>query len=361
MIKEILTNTFLGKIRLYLILSSISFYSNANYIPQIINPNEGYRITIEGNSTLAESPIYGSDGIAYYQIGKDIVIKGSETPVLGSVTCRGYVWGEDYGTFLSPDSAWHNLYIYAPLKAGTINGKRMYQINKNTVMTINSDYDSGWTYGPGANTCSNHNGGSYTMPVDAFEFTMTFSFYVNERVIDNQIVIPTMKLAGYVRAFMYPNISPNITSWEFEKTTAPIRLESSTINFPSSCSTSTSTGQPSTVELRHGHLNTLNYDSEVTEKVTYTCKFSKSTKVRLRLDYAKDNDPQKRLPLINKTTNEKIYTTLLMTDESTGQSGLDMNVDIENLKTININSHLQGTNAPAGDYQGSAWLIATFL
>jgi hypothetical protein len=338
----------------------VNFYSYANYAPKVINPNDGYRITINGNSILSQTPIYGTDGTEYYKLGDDVEVNSSGTPVTGQATCIGTVWGGNTG-LISEQNGWHNLYIYAPLKNGFIDGKRIYQINKNTVMTVNSDMAGGWIPGPGANTCSSYNGGFTTVGIEGFYFKIIFSFYVNERVVDNQIVIPAMNLAGYVRAFMDPNVSPNINSWEFENTSAPIRLESSTINFPSSCSTSTSTGQPSTVELRHGHLNTLNYDSEVTEKVTYTCKFSKSTKVRLRLDYAKDNDPQKRLPLINKTTNEKIYTTLLMTDESTGQSGLDMNVDIENLKTININSHLQGTKAPAGDYQGSAWLIATFL
>ncbi|MBC5791448.1 hypothetical protein [Providencia sp. JUb39] len=89
----------------------------------------------------------------------------------------------------------------------------------------------------------------------------------------------------------------------------------------------------------------------------YKIKLSSNSK----LDYVKDDDPQKQLPLINKITKEKIYSTLMMTDYSIEPSGLDMNVDIEKLKTISISSHLQGTNASAGDYRGSAWLIKIFI
>lgn len=121
----------------------------------------------------------------------------------------------------------------------------------------------------------------------------------------------------------------------------------------------TSTGQAGTVNLRHGQLNSLNYDSTVMEKITYSCKFVSSTRVHLRLDYATDDDPQKRLPLTNDL-NQKIYSQLVLIDELTGQLGTDFRLDIHGSREINIRSRIQGENADAGDYHGSAWLIATF-
>lgn len=160
---------------------------------------------------------------------------------------------------------------------------------------------------------------------------------------------------------MNPKVPPIYTSWPLEETTVPMRLLSSTLNVGSSCNTTTTTGQAGTVNLRHGHLNTLNYDSVVTEQVTYNCKFAIPTNVRLRLDYATDNDPQKRLPMTSsQNSNHKIYSNLTMTDETTGQTGKDFKIEIKDLRTIKITSHIQGTNAAAGDYKGSAWLIATF-
>ncbi len=89
--------------------------------------------------------------------------------------------------------------------------------------------------------------------------------------------------------------------------------------------------------------------------------FFKSNKSEITLDYITDNDPQKRLPMVStQNSNNKIYSELTMTDEITGQKGKDFKIDINDLRTIKITSHLQGTNAIAGDYKGSAWLIATF-
>ncbi|MGO2347376.1 MAG: hypothetical protein ACTH64_16645 [Providencia sp.] len=99
----------------------------------------------------------------------------------------------------------------------------------------------------------------------------------------------------------------------------------------------------------------------MTEEVTYNCHFAASTGVRLRLDYAKDNDAQKRLPMTNNlNANEKIYSDLKIIDESTGQSGTDIKINIKDFKTITLSSHIQGNNAREGDYNGSAWLIATY-
>ena len=342
----------------------INFDTQANYAPKIINPNDGYKITLKSDSVISQTPTIASNGKQYYKVGNDITISkdSPSAPVFGYVKCAGRIWGASGFQGFDQNSGYHRVFIYAPSAGLSINNLPAYKINSNMIMTVHSNILS-WTNVAGTPTCAN-----LSDPESKVEtywlytlFPLTFSFYINERIIDGQVIIEPMALAGYVRAFMKPLTRPEFESWPFNETSAPVHLEASQLNVASSCTTTTSTGQVGTVNLRHGQLNTLKYDSKVTEKVNYTCKFSTLTKVRLRLDYAQDGDPQKRLPLVNKVTKEKIYTTLMMTDDTTGQSGLDMNVDIQNLKTISISSHLQGTNAPAGDYQGSAWLIATFL
>ncbi|MBC5791447.1 adhesin [Providencia sp. JUb39] len=327
----------------------------------MVNPNDGYKIKLSSNSTIAQASVTGSDGKPYYKVGNSIVIGNSSASSSGNVKCVGKVWGSSGYLNFSSSSAFHRLFVYAPSTGVTINGLSTYRINSNVVMTVESKMDN-WV-NINAAGCSDVQSTNDIGAVSGFNvhFPMTFTFYINEKIIDGQIMIPAMELAGYVRTFMKPSVLPSFQSWLFNEATAPVHLETSQLNVGSSCSSSTTTGQVGTVNLFHGQLNNLNYDSKITEKVNYTCKFSTLTKVRLRLDYVKDNDPQKRLPLINKITKEKIYSTLMMTDDSTGQSGLDMNVDIEKLKTISISSHLQGINAPAGNYQGSAWLIATFI
>ncbi|EOG5602602.1 hypothetical protein L3033_003985 [Providencia stuartii] len=189
------------------------------------------------------------------------------------------------------------------------------------------------------------------------QFPITLRFYINDRVIDGQLSIAAMGLGGYVRAFTASRTTPQHTSWTLSDSSVPMRLAASQLNIGSSCITMTSTGQAGTVNLRHGHLNTLNYDSVVTEKVTYTCKFSASTRVKLRLDYATDSDPKKRLPMISSQNGDnKIYSDLTMTDEKTGETDKYLKIEIKDLRTI----HIQGNNAVAGEYKGSAWLIATF-
>ncbi len=346
---------------LSVLLLSIGAYSYGDYSPQIINPADGYKIKLYAYSAIAQTPIIGSDGKPYYKVGNDIAINSNAASSSGSVKCVGKVWGTSGYQHISYKNAYHRLFNYTPPAGFTLNNRPVYRVNNNVVMTVQSNI-SNWTNIPGG-ACADLETSSRAEDVSVFEvqFPITFTFYINEKIIDGQIMIAAMDLAGYVRAFVQPLAQPTFNSWHINEATAPVRLEASQLNVNSSCTTSTSTGQVGTVNLRHGQLNTLKYDNKVTEKVNYTCKFSTLTKVRLRLDYAQDGDPQKRLPLVNKVTKEKIYTTLMMTDDTTGQSGLDMNVDIQNLKTISISSHLQGTNAPAGDYQGSAWLIATFI
>jgi len=334
----------------------------ANYSPMIKNPNDGYLITLASNSSIASTPVAGSDGKNYYRVGNPIVINGSSSSVsvTGTVKCVGRTWGGS-STNIGSSNAYHRLFMYAPLAGTIIDGKTGYRVNSNVVMTVDSKILD-WLYISGATTCSN---ASSTATAGASSFVVQFpirvTFYINDRIIDGQVVIASMPLGGYVRAFMSPKTPPTYTSWPLGETTVPMRLLSSTLNVGSSCNTMTTTGQAGTVNLRHGQLNTLNYDSVVTENVTYNCKFSIPTKVRLRLDYATDSDPQKRLPMANSlNSNNKIYSELTMTDETTGQTGKDFKIDIKDLRTIKVSSHIQGTNAVAGDYKGSAWLIATF-
>lgn len=342
-----------------LLLPSIAL---ANYSPMIQNPNDGYLIQLASNSSIASTPVVGSDGKNYYRVGSPIVINGSgpSVSVTGTAKCIGRTWGGT-STNIGSNNAYHRLFMYAPLAGTTIDGKTGYRVNSNVVMTVDSKMLN-WLNITGAGACSNASSSS-TQSASGFsvQFPITVTFYINERIIDGQVVIASMPLGGYVRAFMNPKTPPTFTSWPLGETTVPMRLLSSTLNVGSSCNTTTSTGQAGTVNLRHGQLNTLNYDSIVTEKVTYTCKFSIPTKVRLRLDYTTDSDPQKRLPMTSsQNSDNKIYSDLTITDETTGQTGKDFKIDIKDLRTIKITSHIQGSNAVGGDYKGSAWLIATF-
>ncbi|EKT60245.1 hypothetical protein [Providencia burhodogranariea] len=339
-----------------------SFTAKADYAPRIQNVNSGYLIKLSSNSSIATTPVKGTDGKDYYRVGNSIVINGSTSAVSvsGTVTCIGRTWGGGNNTTIPSHNAFHRLFIFAPTAGTTIDGKVAYRINSNLVMTVNTRILN-WVNINGAICAMTES----TTTVNAGEFTVQFpitvTFYINDRIIDGQLPIAAMDLGGYVRAFTASKTTPPQTSWTLNHSSVPMRLAASQLNVGSSCTTMTSTGQAGTVNLRHGQLNTLNYDSVVTENVTYTCKFSVSTKVRLRLDYATDSDPQKRLPMVNSlNSNNKIYSELTMTDETTGQTGKDFKIDIKDLRTIKISSHIQGTNAVTGSYKGSAWLIATF-
>ncbi len=349
----------------YCLLGSLLFpavaQASSGYAGMIQNPNNGYLITLASNSSIATNPIAGSDGKNYYRVGEPIVIRSGNPSVKSSglVNCMGTTWGIDVN-YLPPDNAYHRLFIYSPLANIRLNGQIVYRVNNNLVMTIDSAHINNWGKAGGVRICSNVYPGIQQPYSFTSQFPITITFYINDRIIDGQVVIPQLAFGGYVRAFTNPNVAPEFNSWPIEKTTVPMRLASSTLNLVSSCSTTT-TGQAGTVNLRHGQLNTLNYDSLVTETVTYNCKFSIPTKVRLRLDYATDDDSQKRLPMTSsQNSNNKIYSELTMTDETTGQTGKDFKIDIKDLRTIKISSHIQGSNAIAGDYRGSAWLIATF-
>lgn len=338
----------------------INYSANAEYAAVIQNPNDGYRISLQKGNELLTGPYTGSNGNKYYRIGVPITVDASRPGVSasGTVKCLGREWNNNNGELFLGAS--HRLFSYLP-KGPRIQNNQGFIINENIVMTINSKYLDQWGY-EFAVQCSLWSASpNLIYPVTEFtaQFPIVLSFYLNERIIDNQIPIPAMDLAGYVRAFTRLGGNPSDTSWPIGQTTAPIRLSASMINVESSCSTKTSTGQANTVNLKHGYLNSLNYDSYASEQVTYMCKFTQSTPVKFRLDYTTDDDAQKRLPLTNNQ-GDKIYSELVLVDDTTGQSGKELKVNIDEFKTIKIQSHIKGNDANAGNYNGSAWLIATF-
>ncbi|MDK7225607.1 adhesin, partial [Proteus mirabilis] len=57
----------------------------------------------------------------------------------------------------------------------------------------------------------------------------------------------------------------------------------------------------------------------------------------------------------------KIYSELVLIDNNTGkEAGTELRTSIKDFQSITIRSTLKGSNAVAGNYQGTAWLIATF-
>lgn len=341
---------------------TISTTAQASYAATIQNPNDGYLIKISSNSNIASTPIIGGDGNKYYRVGEPVVIDKSSTSVslTGSVNCQGMTWGNDTN-YLPPENTYQRFFIYIPATGFSLEGQPTYRINGNLVMTVNSSILNWKNLYTDNTTCSTVFTGIQPMNGFSSHFPITLTYYINDRIIDGTISIPAMPLGGYVRAFTNPKQPPTQNIWPIEKSTAPTRLSASTLNIAASCNTTTSTGQASTVNLRHGQLNNLNYDSLVKEKITYNCKFSIPTKVKLRIDYTKDDDPQKRLPMVSKKdSRDKIYSELKMIDEVSNQSGTELKIDIKDVRDITISSHIQGKNAVAGDYQGSAWLIATF-
>lgn len=325
----------------------------------------GYMVTLTAEqATISDSPIRGTDGNNYYQVGNPISLGSNLAVPTGYAHCLGTDLGGEHNE-IPTSNAQHMLKVYAPSAGFELNRRKAFRINRNTVMTIMANVGriDEWQKSY-ADFCAmirfNYNRREHIKGFSA-HFPITITFYISELIVDGQLVFPAMDLAGYVRAYTQSGTAPGRIAFSINETTAPIRLAASQLDVSASCRTTSSTGGGRTVNLRHGQINSLNYDSLVTEKVNYTCRFAQSTGVRLRLDYTSDGDPQGRLPLLNsRDSSKKIYSDLKITDEATGQSGRNIKVDIRELKTIAISSHLQGSNATAGDYLGSAWLIATY-
>lgn len=344
----------------FIVISSLfGITAHADYAPKIQNASLGYLIQLDTNSIIEPVARVGSDGKNYYRVGRPISVDmgSSQVSVSGAVSCVGRTWGSA-GTRIRSENAFHRLFMYVASSGVTIDGKITYRINSNLVMAVETPIMN-WI-NIDAGMCSYAYVG-LTRPARDFtsQFPITITFYINEQIIDGKLVIPSMDLAGYVRAFTEPKAVPPFDNWPLTDSTVPMRLAASQLNVKAMCSTTTSSGQASTVHLRHGQLNSQHYDSVVHESITYNCKFAALTKVRLRLDYATDGDPQKRLPL-KDSLNNTIYSRLEIVDEQTGATGTDIHVGIQSERTIQVRSHLQGDSADAGSYRGSAWLIATF-
>ena len=356
--KKFTFDTFILFTRYFIGLILLSAQAQADYAAKIYNPSDGFLINLSNDSLINPTPILGSDnGKTYYKVGQPIVVNGNGpgVKVTGWVYCAGKTWGNT-STDIGKENAFHRLWITTPFEGTKIEGLIGYRINSNVVMTVERKMYY-WTNIP-APTCSLANPGTVE-PVAYFtaQFPFTVRFYLHDVIIDDKVLIPAVVLGGYVRAFTSDGQAPPYSSWPLDEVSVPMRLAASQITVKSSCETVSS----NTINLRHGQLSNINYDSRVTEEVTYNCHFAASTGVRLRLDYAKDNDAQKRLPMTNNlNANEKIYSDLKIIDESTGQSGTDIKINIKDFKTITLSSHIQGNNAREGDYNGSAWLIATY-
>ncbi|WP_222931052.1 hypothetical protein [Acinetobacter guerrae] len=355
-------------------LSLLGLEAQANYAPKVTRVSNGYTILLDVNTPVNSKPIIGGDGNNYYQVGDPIELQSNSASVsaFGAVWCLGTTWGTESNWNVSSNSAYHRLFMYVPSAGISIKGSSAYRINSNLFMTVHTDIMN-WVHKGGSTVCSNiaENDTDSLGHVPSFtsHFPITVTFYLNEKIIDGQIVVNAQDLGGYVRAFMNPFTPPTQNSWPIEETTAPIRLKASQLNLVSSCSTQTVSGTDGTgtgtLNLDHGALFNTNYDSRVTGQVNYNCTFSELTPVRIKLDYVIDSDAQKRLPLKNTAIDrtDKVYSKLTLRDETTGQTGgigTDIRTSIEKLKTVTITSHLQGSNAVAGNYQGSAWVITTF-
>ncbi len=357
------------------LLSFFAASALANYTGVVQNSTAGYYVQFDDTTTLSGETV-ASDGETYYQIGPEIRLTNTPgNPYLslvdGTTLCAGKTWGRGTnGTFVNSNRGFNRVFVYLPPAGISINGNKTYRINNNTVVVlrVSGNMDEQWSWA-GLGNCSPANRrdeswGTYSTGVSGMsnQFPMFLTFYLKERAIDGTVILPSINLAGYSRAFSLQGESspPPYAFLPINETSAPIRLRQSTLNIPANCTTVTSNGQAGTLNLRHGSLNSLNYDSEIKETVTYNCKFTSQTKVKLKLDYATDSDPQKRLPLKNSVNDSVIYSNLTMTDESSGATGKELKVNIQESLKVTIRSHLQGKLADAGEYQGSAWLIATY-
>lgn len=347
-----------------LVLSSSSLFlspmAKADYSPRINSASDGYMLSLSGNNNIATNSVTGSNGKSYYEIGNGITLSSgsSGVTVTGVVSCVGITWGSGPNNTIPSGNAYHRLFMALP-SVGQVSGQNAYKINDNLIMTVDSPILFGWVNISGA-MCSKSDPGD-TAYASSFtvQFPIKFRFYVNKRVVDGELPIPAMDLGGYVRAFVKSR-APTDSSWPIRDSTVPIRLASSTLKVKSFCKTTTSTGQVSTLNMNHGVINSLDYDSTVKEKIIYTCEFSELTKVKFHLDYNTDN-AEAGIPLVNSSNSQrKIYSKLEIMDESTQQSGKEIEVNVKGQAIINVTSHLKGTNATAGNYKGSAWLIATY-
>lgn len=360
----------------FISIGGFSAYTHANYSPRTYY-NSGYKIRLNSNGVDTTS-IRASNGDVYYRLKHIPTIYGNGSgsegvTASGSFKCLGKVWGGGDNSKVPPNNAWHRIFILngSLWDRATIEGREMYPISNHLMMTIEAKSSTATLVWKNIKEyiCAEGVDRDYYVHAINSLYPIQFRFYVKATIDNNNISVPSMDLGGYSVVFLTNNNSSGSLPDFITRPTdvsIPFKLVGGNkIELPSSCSTTTSTGQATTLNLRHGQLNSKKYDSLVKENIIYNCLFSKRTLVNLKLEYDADSDDsQKLLPLVNtKNNNQKIYTKLQLIDESTGKTSDKDNrlkVEIDQYKTITVTSHLQGENAVAGDYQGSAWLIATF-
>lgn len=358
-----------------ILLSVISALpAKADYESYTTNPAEGYVIRLNASTTLSDKPFITAEGKQYYQIGQPVILSlgGGNVTVTGQVKCLGHVYprGSNGGIYGPASGAFYTFGMTGALQRELLSGDIIgYHVSKNLVVGIDYSISTYWKSAT-INTCAG-SGSNIPSVVNASDFNQIFplrlTFYLVNKPVDNQIYIPQTDLGGLRMYYSslgsgYGPIAPSpSTPVPMSEMAVPLRLAASIINIPSSCKTSTSSGTGGALEIRHGKLNSMNYDSTINEKVTYTCNFSALTNIRLRLDYTGDTDPKNRLPLVNTADkSQKIYSELTMTNNTNGQTGKEIRMDVRDSQSVTISSHLKGTNATPGHYQGVAWLIATY-
>lgn len=318
----------------------------------------GYKMNlVSNNSVVASTPTIGTDSNEYFLIAPPnktgIVIDDTSSQPFGQVKCTVNYLEGNYSAGLPWSYAYHRVFAYMPEAGFSLKGLTAYKINSNTFFTLYSDngITSGWRNISGRG-CSNEEMG----PLDTSFFTVHFPFevrvYVKDIPVDGKIVIPNAMIAGYTRLFQdYGTPTLYVPA---DKSSVKLDLTTSVVNYPSNCRSNIDN-----LNIDHKTLDAYEFNSKETRTVTYTCERVQPVKIKLKLDYVTDDDPEKRVPL--KSGNNTIYSEVTIYDEQTNQSGKTIETTIDKVKNIRIESQLSGSDAEPGDYKGNAWLIATFI
>ncbi|WP_272682169.1 MrpH family fimbial adhesin [Providencia sp. PROV129] len=309
------------------------------------------------NAVVAMTPTIGSDNNQYHLIAppnsSGIVINESTAQPTGQIECMVNFLDGETRWGISENFAYHRVFAYMPEAGFTLNGLTAYKINSNTFFTLysNNGITNGWQNIP-ALGCSSYNTG----PLNTSYFTVHFPFvvriYVKEIPVDGNVIIPPGTIAGYTRLFQ--NIGKPTLYVPEDKASVKLNFSTAVINYPSNCRSNIDN-----LNIDHKTLDAFEFNSKETRTVTYTCEKVQPVKVRVKLDYVTDSDPEKRVPL--KSGDNTIYSKVTLFDEQTNQSGKEIETTIDKVKNIRIESQLSGSGAEPGDYKGSAWIIATFI
>lgn len=342
----------------------------ADYMPMERGGSLPYYILLKKTMPVSRSPSYGTNGQAYYQVGHQMVVGrdlSADSHVSngnGLVACfpEYQSWSPGGINLSSSATRWKKGHISAPTLGFSIAGVPAYRLSRDITMTITAS-DPQWTRSNAPKTAE-----ACYPPMISKDQNMNFStldsyfyvtFYIKGETLDNQFVLYRTQLGYLDIAFTAQPSAPQPTAPYFH--TAVVVVQSVDFNVPAVCSTTTSSGGTNALNLNHGTINASLYDSSVSGKVTYKCNWTRNQPISIRLEYTKDSDSMKRLPL--SYGSNKIYSTLSMTDDTTGRTypaDQAIKMDIKDLSSITITSHLQGSNSVAGNYSGTAWLISTF-